>query len=269
MSIDAGAVVFIDSGVGGLPYCARFIARNPDVGVVHVADRAAFPYGKKSKAQLVALLTTLVSRVAAAQPALIVLACNAASISALTELRAQFPAIHFVGTVPAVKPAVLGSKANHIGVIGTERTITDGYIDSLAANVEQCAVTKIAAPNLVEFVEQDYLTASPAKRLSQVNDYITRFRKVGADAVVLGCTHFLLLSDEFRKAGAPDIAIYDSIEGVTHRAEYLLAQHPSTSNTLRLLAVTGKDPINDKWRSFAAHFSLTARLFDDCFGNAP
>jgi glutamate racemase len=63
-------------------------------------------------------------------PALIALVCNIASVSALSELRTAFPHISFVGTVPAVKPVMENSVS---GVIGTERTIDDPYIDSIAA----------------------------------------------------------------------------------------------------------------------------------------
>jgi glutamate racemase len=218
-------IAFVDSGKGGLPYFDFFRARNPGVKAVYVADTAHFPYGKKTKAELVAILRslaeTLNSRYA---PAIIALVCNTASVSALDELRAAFPKTTFVGTVPAVKPAILNSISGVIGVIGTERTLDDPYIDTIAASAgKPCRIVRAAAPGLVEFVEHRLPAAPPHERAEQVEPYIRRFRAQNVDGVVLGCTHFLLLKQDFVEAGLPDIRIYDSVEGVTKRIERLIS----------------------------------------------
>jgi glutamate racemase len=220
-------VVFLDSGMGGIPYSQFFMRRNPHIKVIYVADREHFPYGKKTKEELVALLKTVCGNVIQQyHPALIVVACNTASVSALSELRDFFPETPFVGTVPAVRPAILSSGSAHIGVLGTERTIEDPYIDKLAEETGRpCAITRIAAPDLVEFVEHHINEASPDEKLQQAKKYVTRFREAGADAIVLGCTHFLFLADEFKEAASPDIIIYDSVEGVINRAETLLKKN--------------------------------------------
>jgi glutamate racemase len=223
--VDEKTIVFVDSGKGGIPYFDFFRARNPAVNAVYVADTKHFPYGKKTKAELVTILSRLVETVRGKyDPALIALVCNTASVSALAELRSAFPRIPFVGTVPAVKPAIENSVSGVIGVLGTERTIDDPYIDGIAAAAEKkCRIERLAAPELVAFVEQQFETASHAERAGRILPYIAYFREHNADGIVLGCTHFLLLKDDFVKAGMPDMRVYDSVEGVTKRIERLLA----------------------------------------------
>jgi glutamate racemase len=222
--MDPRPVAFLDSGIGGIPYCDHFHRRNPGEPFVYVADRRHFPYGTRSREDLIAILTALTEDlVGAVDPKLLVLACNTATVSALPELRRRFPRLPFVGTVPAVKPAALGTKTGKIGVLGTGRTVGDPYIAALAARYGKgCAVEGIAAPELVEFVEFRCGRADRETRLAAVRPYIARFRQAAVDSVVLGCTHFLFLIDEFRAAALPDITIYDSMEGITGRVESLL-----------------------------------------------
>ncbi len=276
-------VVFIDSGIGGLPYCRAFRALLPGVPVAYIADRAHFPYGPKSRRELIDLLVQLVSRlIALMDPRLVVIACNTASVSALEDLRAAFPSLPFVGTVPAVKPAALASSKRRIGVLATERTVRDPYAAHLAARFAPgCELIGIAAPELVEFVEHRYALSDRGERLATAERYIRRFRELGVDAIVLGCTHFLFLADEFVEAGGDDIAIFDSRDGVARRAASLLSAPPAgigtgggteaesdsgggteTTDTSGAIAapgrvfITGTEPAEPSWKDLPALFGL-------------
>ncbi|MDR2607588.1 MAG: aspartate/glutamate racemase family protein, partial [Treponema sp.] len=131
--MDRRPILFIDSGIGGIPYCRNFRERNPAETVVYLADHFHFPYGKRSKEELATILGALLeSLIGEYDPKISVMVCNTASVSALAELRERFPSLPFVGTVPAIKPAVEGSAGRVVGVLGTERTIDDPYIASLA-----------------------------------------------------------------------------------------------------------------------------------------
>lgn len=222
--MDKRPVVFLDSGIGGIPYCREFAARNPGESVVYLADRRNFPYGGRSRGELLDILGALVpDLVSREDPKLVVLACNTASVSALSFLRERFPRLPFVGTVPAVKPALLGTKTGRIGVLGTDRTVRDPYIAELAAAYGAGSqVIPIAAPELVDFVEYRYALAGEEERRRVLIPYLERLRAAGADGLVLGCTHFLFLLEEFRREAAPDITVYESVEGITRRIESLL-----------------------------------------------
>jgi glutamate racemase len=266
--MDRRPILFLDSGIGGLPYCQHFHRRNPDEALIYTADRANFPYGPKDREELAAALVALIAALSGSfHPKLGAVVCNTASVSALAVLRETFPDLPFVGTVPAIKPAVTGSRSRHIGVLGTERTVADPYIGELAVRYgPDCAVTTLAAPELVEWVEYRHASAAAGERQKIVEPYVDFFRKQGADALVLGCTHFLFLLHEFRLAAEPGIKIWDSMEGVSRRIEAVLDEAdlrtaPGTgSPPANLLIVTG--PVDDVWQDRAREFGLVFRSFE-------
>jgi glutamate racemase len=270
--MDKRPVLFLDSGIGGLPYCRHFHRRNPPEVLIYTADRANFPYGPKDREELAAALVSLVAAlIDGFHPKLAALVCNTASVSALAVLRETFPALPFVGTVPAVKPAVTGSRSRRIGVLGTERTVADPCIGELAARYgPDCAVTVLAAPELVDWVEYRHAAAAAEERRRVVEPYVAAFRKQGADALVLGCTHFLFLLDEFVLAAAPDMKVWDSMEGVSRRIEAVLDEKGLAAPDLpprqeaesgNLLLVTGSSSLDGVWRDRAREFGMVPRVF--------
>ncbi|MDR0449645.1 MAG: glutamate racemase [Treponema sp.] len=222
--MDRRPVLFLDSGIGGIPYCRHFRCRNPAENIVYLADRANFPYGKRERDDLAAALRSLVERlVSLTDPKIVVLACNTATVSAISLLRESFPGLPFVGTVPAIKPAVSGRRQGKVGVLGTGRTLADPCIADLAAKYGPgCEIIGIAAPELVEFVEYRCAVAGPEEKTRTILPYLERFRAAGADSLVLGCTHFLHLLDEFRREAGPAMSVYDSVEGISRRIESIL-----------------------------------------------
>jgi glutamate racemase len=266
-------LVFLDSGIGSLPYVRFFRSHNPGERIICLADRAGFPYGPRPKEELSALLFSLTQRlISVYNPKLLVLSCNTASVSSLSFLRERFPSLPIVGTVPAVKPAVLASKTRRVGVLGTECTIADPCIAALAARYGNgCAILGEAAPALVEFVEHRCALANGEERLAAVTPWIEKFRALDVDAVVLGCTHFLHLLEEFRKAGGDDVAIYDSVEGVSRRVETLLDENGGrlrrkeggspAESPQPVLAVTGEGPLETYWNEMASLFGFKMERF--------
>ena len=261
-------ILFLDSGIGGVSYCRDFNRCNSTETICYCADRRNFPYGTREQPELVVILTSLMEKlIKVINPKIAVLACNTATVSALAELRQRFPELPFVGTVPAIKPAMLASKTGKVGVLGTARTIEDPYIHNLAGNT--CTITGIAAPELVTFVEQRFFLANKNKKNEIVKEYIYRFRDAGADTLVLGCTHFLFLLDEFIKEAAPHIKIFDSLDGITKRIESLLDEkngvlrtENNTSPQNRLL-LTGTEPPADSWKNLAEQLGFSLSLLDD------
>jgi glutamate racemase len=270
--MDRRPVLFLDSGIGGIPYCRYFHGRNPGERLVYLADRLHFPYGKRERAELAAIVTALMERlVRAVDPKIAVLACNTATVSALDPLRERFPLLPFVGTVPAVKPAALASKTGKVGVLGTERTIEEPYIRRLAAEYGGAEICAIAAPELVEFVERRFLLAGAEEKREAVRKYLDRFRAAGVDAITLGCTHFLFLLEEFRREAAPGIAVFDSVEGIARRVESLLDGElrrgpdgtvSSDAATNRLL-VTGPESPEPRWRQWAERLNFRLSLLEE------
>ncbi|MDR2601831.1 MAG: glutamate racemase [Spirochaetaceae bacterium] len=264
-------VLFLDSGAGGLSYCASFKKSNPDVECVYIADTKNFPYGKKSKEELTLLLSALVKKlVFYFSPSVIVLACNTASVSALSELRAIYPSISFVGTVPAMRPAAVFTKTGVIGVLGTERTICDPYIHALldAANKETGKCAKLipaAAGALVDFIENDFWSASDEQKIDVSKKYINYFKTQGADAVVLGCTHFLMLLDFFKTLAGKETGVFDSVRGVCRQTEKLLAcgaasggavDKPADAVFTPVRVFVTESPPESKWERICSFFGF-------------
>jgi glutamate racemase len=265
-------VLFLDSGIGGIPYCRHFHLRNPDVPVVYIADRLHFPYGNREREEVFNLLTGLIQQlIGTFCLKIIVLACNTATIAALSPLRERFPDLLFVGTVPAVKPAALASKTGKIGVLGTEITIKESYIRELAARYGNAAkhnaneIIGIAAPELVEFIEHRFDSSSPEEKEQMVRKYLYRFRAAGTDVIVLGCTHFLFLLAEFQKEAAPDITVFESTEGISQRIESLLERQPekdtgAASVIQNRLALTGPSAPEPSWALWAEYLGFSLSL---------
>jgi len=262
--MDRRPVIFYDSGIGGLCYGLSFHSRNPNERLVCIGDRANFPYGTKSKEELIRITGSLTEKIISEfNPKLMALACNAASVSALAELRKRFPGLTIVGTVPAVKPAVLASKKRRIGVLGTGRTISDPCIGELVSEFgPDCSVAGIAAPELVEFIEHRWADAGETEKLSTAKFYIDQFRGKGTDALVLACTHFLFLRDEFKKIAGDEMAVYDSMDGINSRLEFFLdadsgnLRSDCKSGQQAAMAVTGEGTLEPYWEKLAAHFGV-------------
>ena len=270
--MDTRPLLFLDSGIGGIPYCRHFYRRNPTETIYYLADRFHFPYGTREQAELIGILTTLMQKLAkAVNPKIAVLACNTATVSALAELRQRFPAIPFVGTVPAIKPAMLACKTGKVGVLGTARTIEDPYIRNLAGS--ECEIYGITAPELVTFVEQRFFLADENEKREMAKKYIALFRTAGVDTIVLGCTHFIFLLEEFKKEAAstesPSIQIFDSLDGITQRIESLLDDNNGALRTdnkappQNQIILTGTEPPDNSWKSLAEQLGFELSLADE------
>ena len=140
-------MLFFDSGVGGLSVLGPTRALLPTAPIVYVADNGAYPYGTKTEAELAARIPALLGRlVERYQPRLAVIACNTASTIALDHVRAALD-LPVVGTVPAIKPAAEISKSRVIGVLGTEATVRQPYVDNLAAEfAADCTIVRHGSP---------------------------------------------------------------------------------------------------------------------------
>ena len=212
--------VFIDSGVGGIPYMTNLIKREPAASCVYVADTANFPYGEKSHSEVVSCVLELVKKIQARfSPAVIVVACNTMSVNALDELRASFPSVSFVGTVPAIKLAASVSKKRRIGLIATKATCENPYNLELKEKIAaDCTIINRADPELISYIEHNVFTASREECLAAVKPAVDFFRSQDCDVIILGCTHFLNITDIFREACGPDLQVVDSVDGVVRHS---------------------------------------------------
>jgi len=221
-------ILFFDSGVGGLSVLGPTRALLPNAPIIYAADSAGFPYGKRSDADLAVRVPELLERlVERFQPRLAVIACNTASTIALDHARAALD-LPIVGTVPAIKPAAEISKSRVIGVLGTEATVRQPYVDDLAARfAADCTIVRHGSPELVELAEAklaghdigvDAVKAAALPMFTAPNGE-------RIDTVVLACTHFPLLGEELRSA-FPQIGYVDGGAGIARRIVHLTREQP-------------------------------------------
>jgi len=251
-------ILFFDSGVGGLSVLGPTRKLLPYAPIVYAADSAAFPYGRRSEAEIAARVPALLGRlVERFRPRLAVIACNTASTIALDHVRAALD-IPVVGTVPAIKPAAEISKSRVIGVLGTEATVRQPYVDDLAARfASDCTVIRHGSPKLVELAEAKLAGSSVS--IDDVRTAIAPMVKQpggeAMDVMVLACTHFPLLAEEIATV-FPGIAQVDGGPGIARRIAYLTQGQAWPAGSPRGIAIFTSAP-PAPLASALANFGLT------------
>jgi glutamate racemase len=236
-------ILLFDSGVGGLSVLRELRLVLPEAPVIYAADNAGLPYGTKSEAQIAARVAGLLGRMTERfRPRLACIACNTASTIALGMVR-EVLHVPIVGTVPAIKPAATMTESGVIGLLGTEATIRQRYVDQLEAEFAAGkTLLRAAAPDLVWAAETklrgEMVDAAVFTRAAEA----LRAQPGGAkiDTVVLACTHFPLVEDELAAAFGPEVRFVDGGAGIARRIAFL-TQGQAFERTAPDLAVFTKD----------------------------
>ncbi|MBY6240729.1 glutamate racemase [Methylosinus sp. Sm6] len=225
----APKILVFDSGLGGLTVFVEVAKLRPHATLVYCADDAGFPYGPLSNEALVARVMLVMERlVAEHSPDLVVIACNTASTLALPHLRARWPQIPFVGTVPAIKPAAERSRSRLISVLATPGTVARDYTRTLIASfAEGCEVTLVGSMRLAPIAE-DFLRGvevSEAEIAGEIAPcFVRRADGAWTDAIVLACTHYPLLLEIFRRLAPWPVEWIDPAPAIARQADRLLDQ---------------------------------------------
>jgi glutamate racemase len=230
MSLSPDApVLFFDSGVGGLSILGPARKLMPHMPVVYAADRAGYPYGTKSEAEIAARVPALLGRlVERYRPRIAVIACNTASTIALSAVRAALD-IPVVGTVPAIKPAALHSKSRVIGVLGTDATVRQPYVDRLAQeHGADCLILRHGSAALVDLAEAKLRgeRLNPAIAADALAGLLDQKGGEQMDMVVLACTHFPLVEAELAAAAPRPLTFLHGGDGIARRIAYLNGDMP-------------------------------------------
>jgi glutamate racemase len=220
----AAPLLIFDSGVGGLSVLDAVRKILPQAPVIYVADNAGLPYGSKTEAQIAARVAGLLGRMTERlKPRLVCIACNTASTIALGMVR-EVLEVSIVGTVPAIKPAAAMTRTGVIGLLGTEATIRQGYVDRLeAAFASDKLLLRHGAPELVAAAEAKLRGESvdPAVFARAVEGLRSQPGGDRVDTVVLACTHFPLIQDELASAFGPGVSFIDGSAGIARRIAFL------------------------------------------------
>jgi glutamate racemase len=238
-------VLVFDSGLGGLTVLREISALRRDLKLVYALDDAGFPYGPRSDEDVIARVRDVMEDVISRyRPDLVVIACNTASTLVLPVLRATY-AIPFVGTVPAIKPACAQSKTKRISVLATPGTVKRDYTrDLIREFAADCKVDLVGSPNLAPLAEA-YLRGEAVSDEAIAKEIAPAFVDEGTktDTVVLACTHYPLLIEQFKRLAPWPVTWIDAAPAIARRAASLLpAPGAPVSQPVRAYFTSGKAP---------------------------
>ena len=199
-----------DSGVGGLTVARAILDQLPDEAIRYVGDTARGPYGPRPIAEVREFALDVMDELVAAGVKLLVIACNSASAAVLRDARERYdvPVVEVIQ--PAARRAVHTTRSGRVGVIGTRATITSGAYEDAFAAAPHLQLTSQACPRFVEFVEAG-ITSGP-ELLAIAHEYLEPLVAADIDTLVLGCTHYPLLTGVISYVVGQDVALVSSAE---------------------------------------------------------
>ncbi|MCM3884462.1 glutamate racemase [Frankia sp. R82] len=226
----SGAPVGVfDSGVGGLTVARAILDQLPHEPLVYLGDTARAPYGPRPIAEVRRYALECLDRLVAEGVKVLVLACNTASAACLRDARERYdvPVIEVI--LPATRRAVAATRSGRVGVIGTVATITSRAYDDAFTAAAGVELTSVACPAFVDFVERG--TTSGRQLLGLAEAYLSPLQEADVDTVILGCTHYPLLT------GVIGLVMGDGVTLVSSAEE-------TAKDTYRVLAREGlfRDP---------------------------
>lgn len=199
-----------DSGFGGLTVARALLDQLPGEDMVYLGDTARAPYGTKSLGEVREYALECLDYLAGTGVKALVIACNSASSAVLRDARERYdiPVIDVI--LPAARRAVRASRTGRIGLICTEATAHSGSYDDALAAVPDLELVTAPCPLFVEFVEAG-ITSGP-ELMEAARGYLLPLREAGIDTLILGCTHYPLLSGVISYVIGDDVSLVSSAE---------------------------------------------------------
>ena len=252
--MSSAPIGIFDSGVGGLTVARAILDQLPNESTLYIGDTARGPYGPRPLAEVRDFaLETLDFLVEQGVKALVI-ACNTASAAMLRDARERYsiPVIEVIQ--PAVRRAVAATRSGRVGVIGTRATIESrAYLDAFAA-APQLTIESIACPLFVEFVERGETSGEAITKIAR--EYLKPMIDADIDTLVLGCTHYPLLTGVISYVMGNDVSLVSSAEETAKDLYRVLVEN-------NLLRGGSESPSTHKFLATgdAQAFELLARRF--------
>ena len=219
---DAPIGIF-DSGFGGLTVARSVIDQLPHEPILYLGDTARQPYGQKPIGEVREYALECLDHLVDEGVKVLVIACNSASAAVLRDARERYPVPVVEVIFPATRRAVAASRTGQIGVICTRATAESmAYEDAFAA-APHVALHTQACPRFVEFVE-DGVTSGP-ELLAAAHEYLDPLVSAGVDTLVLGCTHYPLLTGVVSFVMGDQVTLVSSAEETAKDVYKLLVRH--------------------------------------------
>ncbi len=217
----AAPIGVFDSGAGGLTILSALRQELPGEHYIYFGDTAHCPYGTRTDTDIINLSIQISRFLIDRGVKLIVVACNTATQAAITTLRATFPAVLFIGVVPAVKPAARATKKGRIGIAATNQAAKALYLRQLIDEfAEGILAYAVGCPELVTLVERGELDGPVVEEI--VRQALQPVLEQDVDVIVLGCTHFPALRPVIERVAGNQVQVIDSGAAIARRTRAVL-----------------------------------------------
>lgn len=215
------AIGVFDSGVGGLTVAGEIIKQLPNENIIYFGDTARFPYGSRSTDELKGFVFEIVEFLQEKGVKFIVIACNSASAAALEVTQKHF-SVPMIGVVePGARAAVQATRNRRIGVIGTPATISSSaYVEAVHTYDSQAEVYQQICLDLADYVERGETRGEKVKKV--IKNYLAPIIAAQADTLILGCTHYPLLSATIKEVTGSGIRLISSAEEAAKEVKEIL-----------------------------------------------
>ncbi|MCK9900060.1 glutamate racemase [Parafrankia colletiae] len=211
-----------DSGVGGLTVARAILDQLPGEPLLYIGDTANAPYGPRPIAEVRRHALAALDHLVAAGVKLLVIACNSASAACLRDARERYdvPVVEVI--VPATRRAVAATRSGRVGVIGTVATITSRAYEDAFAAASGTELVSVACPAFVDFVERGITSGRQLLGLTEA--YLAPLQEADVDTVILGCTHYPLLTGVIGLVMGEGVTLVSSAEETAKDTYRVLAR---------------------------------------------
>ena len=217
------SIGIFDSGAGGLSVYRELVKVLPRERYLYFSDNAHCPYGEKTAQYIQERGRTITEVLLGLGADIIVVACNTATAAAIATLRAEYPAVPFIGMEPAVKPAALGTRSGVIGVLATAGTLKGSkYLNTRGLYQDNVKIVEHVGQGFVELVENGILDGPEAE--ATVRASLQPLLDAGADTIVLGCTHYPFLQPLIERLAGPEVKVIDPAPAVARQTVRILQE---------------------------------------------
>jgi len=245
--VNQAPIGIFDSGVGGLTVARAIIDQLPHESIIYLGDTANSPYGTKTIPDVRRLALEVMDQLVEMGVKMLVIACNSASSAVLRDARERYtegkgiPVVEVIQ--PAVRKAVSTSKNGRVGVIGTNATISSKSYDDAFAAALNLEISSAACPDFVDFVERG--ETSGEALLEVARGYLQPLKEKDIDTLVLGCTHYPLLTAAIGFVMGEGVNLVSSAEETARDVFRVLTEHQllapnETSPSYRFLSTGSK-----------------------------
>ncbi|AKP66911.1 glutamate racemase [Companilactobacillus ginsenosidimutans] len=230
---DKRPIGLLDSGVGGLTVVKQVIKQLPNEDVVFIGDEARMPYGVRPASEIVEFTREMVKFLISEDVKAIIYACNTATARAMGILQKEFDIPMFGVIKSGAISAINDSKSDDIGVIATKSTVDSGsYEAAIHAVNDHAKVISVAAQKFVEIVENSTGDTTEAK--ATIAETLAPFNNSDIDTLILGCTHFPMLSSQIHDVLGDGVQLVDpGIETARVTKQYLIDHNMLSDNSVK------------------------------------